>query len=360
VAGSQAADGVIGTGTIPESAADFLVRVHAGFENASRGGVLAHEFEVAGVAISMEIAGAALEPALTRALGHLSVAGPLEPTLRLRAWDTESTGVGLEPSRWDPFNFGPLGEIRDVESSAVFANFADPGILSLFDRDRATAYYWTARASNLPGWEHAAPARSLLGAMLRPNDRHLVHGAAIGVNGSGALLVGHGGAGKSSTAMACLARGHAFLGDDYCAVSEDPEPTVHSIFSSSKLLPADAALLTPPLGATRYAGGPGDEKEILFFAERRPSALLPRALPLRAIFAPRLGDGAATNVRAIRPMNAVLPVLTSTAAQTPGVGGELLVALSRLARALPCFELRLGSNRTGVIEAIERTMEGVA
>lgn len=359
MAGSQAADGVTGRGTTPEPASDFLARVEAGFEAASRRRVVLREFEIAGLAISMELAGAALEPGLTRALAHLRVKEPRGTTLRLRAWDTESTGIGLAPPGRNLDDFGPLGEILNVESSSVFASFADPGILSVLDRDRGTAFYWTARASKLPGWEHAAPARSLLGAMLRPNHRHLVHAAAIGVNGAGALLVGHGGAGKSSTAVACLARGHAFLGDDYCAVSMDPEPTVHSIFSTGKLFPADAAILSPAIDASRYEGKPDDEKRILFFADD-PAAPLPKALPLRAIFAPRLGDGGATRARPMRAMNAVLPVLTSTAAQTPGVGGELLVALSRLARTLPCFELVLGSDRTAVADVIQRTMEAVA
>lgn len=349
---------MIGTTSIPASPSTFLARVRAGFEAAGRSRVVVREFEMAGVPLRMEIAGAALEPALTRALAHLRVESSAQSPLFLRAWDTESTGIGLEPPRHDHDDFGPLGEMRSVENADLFAVFNDPGILSVFDRRRGEAYYWTTRASALPGWEHAAPARSLLGAMLRSNHRHLVHGAAIGVNGAGALLVGHGGAGKSSTALTCFARGHAFMGDDYCAVSINPEPFLHSIFCSGKLFPGDVALLAPSLAMGRRVG-PDNEKEILFLTDR-PEARLPAALPLRAIFAPRLGDGAATRVRPSRPTEAVLPALTSTAAQTPGVGRELLSVLSQLARTLPCFELRLGSDRRGVAEAMQETMERLA
>jgi hypothetical protein len=45
-----------------------------------------------------------------------------------------------------------------------------------------------------------------------------VHGASIAVTGSGALLIGNGRAGKSTTSLAVASIGHSFLGDDAAAV----------------------------------------------------------------------------------------------------------------------------------------------
>ena len=45
-----------------------------------------------------------------------------------------------------------------------------------------------------------------------------LHGASFGIAGAGALLIGCGKAGKSTTALELVARGHAFLGDDVAAI----------------------------------------------------------------------------------------------------------------------------------------------
>lgn len=49
-------------------------------------------------------------------------------------------------------------------------------------------------------------------------DVLFLHGASFGIAGAGALLLGCGKAGKSTTALALLARGHAVLGDDVAAI----------------------------------------------------------------------------------------------------------------------------------------------
>ncbi len=49
-------------------------------------------------------------------------------------------------------------------------------------------------------------------------DVLFLHAASFGVAGAGALLIGCGKAGKSTTALALAERGHAFLGDDLAAV----------------------------------------------------------------------------------------------------------------------------------------------
>ena len=312
-------------------------------------------FEIGGVAIRCEFAGTGLESVVTRALAHLEREGRGAGTLRLRGWDTASTGVALSPPTLSPDDYGPLGEILPIGDASTFATFTEPGVLSVFERETGTGTYWTADASRLPGWERAAPARSLLGAMLRSRARHIVHGAAVGWNGAGALIVGDGGTGKSSTAMACLDRGMAYLGDDYCAISLSPEPTVHSLFSSAKLFPKDARNVSPD-SIREWLGNSGDDKEVLYLASG-PERRLPPSLPLRAFLAPRFSNGVTSSVTAIHPIRAVLPALTSTAAQTPGTGGELLSVLSTLSRRVPCFELRLGSDRRGVADVVRDTLE---
>ncbi len=45
-----------------------------------------------------------------------------------------------------------------------------------------------------------------------------VHAASIGIDGRGALLMGHGGAGKTTLSLTLASRGHSFLGDNQACV----------------------------------------------------------------------------------------------------------------------------------------------
>ena len=339
----------------PHPGAAYLSLLRDRFDQASTSGRRTHNFEIGGVPIRFELAGVGLEPALTGALSHLRTQG--QSSLVVQVWDGASTGVVLHPPPLTRRDFGPLGEILPFQNASIFAVFTN-GILSVFDRDSGGGFCWIANAQGLPSWEYAAPIRSLLGAILRSRARHIVHGAAIGSNGAGALIVGEGGSGKSSTAMACFAAGMSYVGDDYCILSEDPEPIAHSLYSSAKLFPADASHVNPEDIRRKISGMP-NEKDVLYLADR-PGPRFPACLPLTAIFAPRLVDGAEVSVRPISPMRAVVPVLTSTAAQTPGVGGELFGALSRVARRVPCFELSVGSSRRRVAEVVRETLHRLA
>ena len=49
--------------------------------------------------------------------------------------------------------------------------------------------------------------------------RRIAHAASLGRDGRGILLLGHGGAGKSGTALAGVAAGLQTVGDDYVALS---------------------------------------------------------------------------------------------------------------------------------------------
>ena len=47
----------------------------------------------------------------------------------------------------------------------------------------------------------------------------ILHSAAVGIDGHGVLIVGHGGTGKSTLTCTCLADGFDFVSDDYCLLN---------------------------------------------------------------------------------------------------------------------------------------------
>lgn len=80
-----------------------------------------------------------------------------------------------------------------------------------------------------------------LGVVLHRRGRVVLHGSAVDVGGRAVVLVGDKGAGKSTTAAALLARGHALLTDDLVALAgPSAAPTVLPGPAQMKLWPASA------------------------------------------------------------------------------------------------------------------------
>ena len=63
----------------------------------------------------------------------------------------------------------------------------------------------------------------------------MLHAAAVGTADGGVLIVGRGGVGKSTTALACLAAGMKYVADDYLVVQLDPEPRAFQLYGTAKL-----------------------------------------------------------------------------------------------------------------------------
>ena len=65
----------------------------------------------------------------------------------------------------------------------------------------------------------------------------MLHSAAVGINGHGVLLVGHGGTGKSTLTCTCLTDGFDFVSDDYCLLNATNSYTVYPIYKNVSLNP---------------------------------------------------------------------------------------------------------------------------
>ena len=77
-----------------------------------------------------------------------------------------------------------------------------------------------------PGGDSGLLQRYLIGAamalVLYQRQRLVLHASAVSVGGQGIVFLGASGAGKSTIAAACLARGHLLLADDVTAVDVNP------------------------------------------------------------------------------------------------------------------------------------------
>lgn len=124
------------------------------------------------------------------------------------------SGGGETVNSPDDFQLGfsaPEFLFKPVESP-------DPDWTIVAFRHEPTPLFWLNGEHCLfrlgPEWRTHV-ALFLFNRLLRARpDLIFFHASAVGVRGRGIMLVGHRGAGKSTTALALAVRGHAFLSDD--------------------------------------------------------------------------------------------------------------------------------------------------
>ncbi len=300
----------------------------------------------------------AIAARLGPALAHLETPCHDGPTaLRVHLWDGRTTGCPLPPPEWEATSYVRHGAVSGYHGARHAALFqADAGMLSLVDLEKGEAFVYAKNADEIPYYETAAPLRSALGAWLGAHNIQILHAAAVGLPTGGALVVGAGGSGKSTTAAACLGSRLGFVGDDYCAVAGGDEPRVFSLFSTTKLRP-DSLDRLPHLRA--WVENPGRldrEKPTVFLGKTAPAALL-RECPVRALLVPEVTGLPDTEIRPCSRAEALRRLAPNTLAQQPGADPASFRRLAALAAQLPAFRLALGTRMEGIPHAILRLLE---
>jgi hypothetical protein len=318
------------------------------------------DFVIGGQAVQLCCAGDAWLPQFTAALAHRAAPPTAHPDLTINIWDDAATGVTMPPPPWSAADYAPRGEIAAYCDARFRAAYQiDAGLLSLLDLQRGLGLIWTADAARLPRYELTFPARAVLYWWAGAHDQQLVHAGAVGHQHGGVLLVGKGGSGKSTTALACLEAGLDYAGDDYVLAAADPTPRAYSVYGTGKLhadhlgrLPALA-----PLISNRAHLGP--EKALLYLHERYAARLV-ADLPLTAIVHPRVAGGPPTSYRRVSTVQSLAGLAASTLRQLPHAGAADYDRLSRLARRLPGYALDLGTDIDAIPPVIEQLIAEAA
>jgi hypothetical protein len=306
---------------------------------------------VAGGGVKVRAADEELLEILGRAIEHLAVDDLGEPELTIHVWDSTDDPSATPPlPEADPD--GPRGAVVYFELDE-FQLAYQPGLgqLHAYDARSRAAWFWCRDRHSLPFWEPSAPFRQILHWWFAPRGVMLLHGASVGTVLGGILLVGRGGSGKSTCALASLTSDLLYAGDDYVAVGLDPEPVVHSVYASGKLVPGHSKLL-PHLPAASFVGDESaDEKSIFFVNDAFPERMC-RSFPLRAVVAPRVTPGKPSFHEA--PAAEVLKALApSTLLQLYPARPAGFAKMADLLRRVPAYSLQTGE----VIDAIPGTIE---
>ena len=317
-----------------------------------------HDYCIAGYRVQLQIIGATLAARLTPALAHLAYPPTTQPALTVRLWDVSCTPIGLPPPPWQQVDYAARSQVRGYETGPLLAAYQlDSGALSLLDLTQNCALYAVQAAEQLPYYESGMPLRTILHWWLRAQGRQLVHAAAVGTAQGGVLIVGQGGSGKSTTALACLLAGMRYVADDYCVVTPTAQPMVASLYNSGKVVadhlrsfPALAPLVSNPAGL-------GQGEKALLLLQRHFPAQLAACLPLRAILQPQITGQPATSLQPINSSSALRSLAPSTIFQLSNGGEQDFRLLAALVRQVPTYRLALGTEIGQIPGVIQKLLE---
>jgi hypothetical protein len=323
---------------------------------ANAAGVVERAIVIGGLPIRLRFAGDAMLTRIGGSFSHLVVDEAPADALTIDIWDSASTGVGAPPVLGAPIDGDGTGPIYYYEEDGVRA-LNRWRTLSVLDFDAAHAWFWTADPAELLSWDWASPLRAILHWWLGRHGVLQVHGGAVGLPDGGVIVVGRGGSGKSTTTLSCLSSGLRYAGDDFVGVSIEPEPWVHSLYSSGKLESHHLERFPSLKPAVANPERLDEEKAIVFAAEAAPGAPI-AGFPLRAVFVPRVvAAEPETRVVPTSPLAALAALAPSTIFQLHPPQPDALARMGDLVRRVPCYTLELGSDIDRIPEAVVAFLE---
>jgi hypothetical protein len=344
------------SGITDEVLSSFFEAVTAAYQQAQQasGERIDRAYLIAGVPIRLFFAGRGLVPKIAPALEHLLVDETQLPSLTIYLWDSASTDIQI------PAITGALSQViggREfwARNSNRFRFFyqSDAEILSLLDLERGIAFFWTRDAAHLPYYESGAPLRTILHWWMARLGVQFLHAGVVGTENGGVLLVGKGGSGKSTTAMACLNSGMLYAGDDYCLVSDFSAPIAHSIYCSGKLNAEDVCRFPDFQPSLSNQAQLATEKALYFFRNQFPQRIL-KTLPIRAVLIPELYSGQETSYAEVSSAAGFLALAPSTIFQLRDKQHPSHEMIGELLRNVPSYRLKVGP--IGTVSPIIRSL----
>ncbi|MDS3861161.1 hypothetical protein RIF25_10120 [Thermosynechococcaceae cyanobacterium BACA0444] len=247
----------------------------------------------------------------------------------------------------------PRGEITNGDNQQILIAYnGGSGIVNLYHLEKNIALCLIQDINRLPYYEIGSPFKVIWHWLVQSKGQLMLHAGAVGLEDKGVLLVGKGGSGKSTTALACVDSKLKYLSDDYCVVTWEQPLKVHSLFSTVKLVGKNDLKRFPFIN--KYLSNSRNieyEKAMAFVNQFAPEALL-NELPLKAICIPKVTGLSATTWERTSPAKALFSIAPSSILQLPYTNQNTFQMISKVASHLPCFYLKIGTDIKQIPENI--------
>ena len=279
-----------------------------------------------------------------------------QPVAKLFAYDSTS-GAPRPASPWRVGDFLVRDEVVGSGEDGVSVAYGlESRLLSTFDVTTQQGVWWTPDAGGLPSWELTAPLRYQLHWSLGQQQLAFVHAAVVGKDGKGILLVGRGGAGKSTATAACLDNGWEFLADDYCVLECSPVPRAHSVYRYAKLAETSLAMVPGLRDAVAWQR-PADAKHVLDIAGRRPEQMV-RSLELVAVVLPEITTSHALPVE-VHGARRARDLVASTMFQMASPSTASLRVVAEVIESLPAYRVGFNDTAHAIVAALDQVLHEV-
>ncbi len=321
----------------------FLGRALAQFESAAgKSHLVCFTYRLGPWNIELRHLGPGLEDLISPAFAHLPLLTGERADLIVYCCDVESTDFDPGRMPWRRDDIGPQGDIGHLAATDLRASWDPEGrTVQILDRARAVGLFLIESRRHLRSWERSFPLRHILHWWAGPASGQLMHAGALGTPDGGVLLLGAGGAGKSTTTLSCFGSALRIAGDDFVLVDSGPPATVYSLYGATTL--AGATLARFPALAARLGHPHGSvEEKSLFFLDRIDRNALIESFPLKALLALEFVDDCDTEIVPTSAAAALQACAPNTMFLLPGDRELAFRKIARLTRSLPCYRLKLG------------------
>lgn len=235
--------------------------------------------------------------------------------------------------------------LDDVADSGVVATAEEVIVhlhahsVSVLDRASARIYTLLRHANGVASWHRAKPLQVPLSIFFADRGIDFLHGGMISLHGTGVLVAGAGGSGKSTLTLASLLHGLDLLGDDCVGLrASDGRFDGFSIFGSASVEREHLCRFTM---LSELAADPGEAKTVLPLAQLFPDRMA-TTTKIRAIVLPRVTHAEHVTIRPATGKEALLALAPSSILKRAIPAGPALARMTRMARQLPAFRLEMG------------------
>jgi len=240
------------------------------------------------------------------------------------------------------------------------------GDVFLFEHSSRFLAYWSPlnrkafvcldNLQNLAAWELAAPIKAVIHGICTGTPMQLIHAGGVGREDGGALLLGPGGSGKSTSALACLGSDLGYIADDYCLVETKPQPMAYQLYTTAKLRPENIHRFESMRPRFRQNSDRLGDKPTIFLNEEDDFTNL-HSFPIRALVLPKVTGLLETSWQRCSPLSAWRALAPNTIAQLPLCGHETFAKITSLIRTVPSYEMRVGTDLSKISINIEEILK---
>lgn len=320
--------------------AGFLQRAIAAADALPRAGLHRHLAAPAGIPLELWFDDAAEAGIAASRLADAPVVAPRPEPTRIHVLRGASLGLDPLPAWGD--RACDAAEYNAILAGAQLCGtypFHEHQWLAL-DLAEGSGVQLARSPADLPDWFAGAPLRQHLHWLLRARGWRIAHAASLGLNGRGILILGHGGAGKSGTALAGIAAGLQTVGDDYVALGGQAPAVACALF---RIVKQDRAGLARIPGLTeRTAHLPLNWRNKVEFD---PSGFYPgcfaEALRIEAIVLPHVVHATVPRFVPASAGEAMRSLMRTNLYQVPGEAEDGFEYYGSLMRSRPVLRLEL-------------------